>query len=244
MTNKKSKWQTEELAATFLSGVRGAIPGAGLQLEIINHIIKSWCPHPRCIIDLGCGDGALGRFLMEQNPETHIIFADFSAPMLDAARNQIGDNKQTTIVETDFSSTSWLEAIDRKETIDVVVSGFSIHHQPDKRKKELYCEIFKLLTNGGVFINLEHVASATPNVESLFDNYFIDYLFRFNQATEGTKTRDEIALGYHNRPDKDENILSPVQDQNEWLRSIGFIDVDCFFKTFELAIFGGRKTFK
>lgn len=180
---------------------------------------------------------------MEQNPETHIIFADFSTPMLDAARNQIGDNKQATIVEADFSSTSWLEAIDRKETIDVVVSGFSIHHQPDKRKKELYCEIFKLLTNGGIFINLEHVASATPNVESLFDNYFIDYLFRFNQATEGTKTRDEIALGYHNRPDKDENILSPVQDQNEWLRSIGFIDVDCFFKTFELAIFGGRKTF-
>lgn len=180
---------------------------------------------------------------LEQNPESHVIFADFSAPMLDAARNQIGDNDQATIVEADFSSTSWLVEIDRKDTIDVVVSGFAIHHQPDTRKKELYSEIFTLLANGGVFLNLEHVASATPNVESLFDNYFIDYLYRFNIATEGAKTKEEIALGYHSRPDKDENILSPVQDQNEWLRSIGFIDVDCFFKTFELAIFGGRKAF-
>jgi hypothetical protein len=38
MTGKKSKWQTAELVTTFLQGVRGAIPAAGLQLEIINHI--------------------------------------------------------------------------------------------------------------------------------------------------------------------------------------------------------------
>ena len=26
-----------------------------------------------------------------------------------------------------------------------------------------------------------------------------------------------------------------------WLRQIGFQDVDCYFKAFELALFGGRK---
>jgi hypothetical protein len=25
------------------------------------------------------------------------------------------------------------------------------------------------------------------------------------------------------------------------LRDIGFVDVDCYFKVFELAVFGGRK---
>ena len=241
MTDKKSKWQTDELAATFLQGVRGAIPAAGLQLEIINHIIQSWCPRPRRILDLGCGDGALGRFLLEQNPETHVIFADFSDPMLEAARKQIGNDARATIVKADFSSKSWLESIGNQEPVDVVVSGFAIHHQPDQRKKELYTEVFNLLNEGGVFLNLEHVASATPNVESLFDNYFIDHLHRFHQATDATKTRKEIAQVYYNRPDKEENILAAVQDQSEWLGNIGFADVDCFFKVFELALFGGRK---
>ena len=30
-------------------------------------------------------------------------------------------------------------------------------------------------------------------------------------------------------------------DQCRWLREIGFQDVDCFWKYFELAIFGGVK---
>jgi hypothetical protein len=38
-----------------------------------------------------------------------------------------------------------------------------------------------------------------------------------------------------------EYILAPVDLQCAWLRLIGFQDVDCFFKVFELALFGGRK---
>ena len=43
------------------------------------------------------------------------------------------------------------------------------------------------------------------------------------------------------RADKAANILAPVDDQCRWLREIGFADVDCYFKAFELALFGGRK---
>ncbi|MFH1027866.1 MAG: class I SAM-dependent methyltransferase [Pseudomonadota bacterium] len=243
MTENRSKWQTDELAAAFLQGVRGAIPAAGLQLEVINHIIRSWCPRPLHIVDLGCGDGALGRFLLEHNPESHVTFADFSDPMLEAARKQIGGHARATIVKTDFSSKAWLDSIGEQSPVDVVVSGFAIHHQPDRRKRELYREVFELLCKGGVFLNLEHVASATTNVESLFDNYFIDHLHRFHSAANAAKNRDEIAQDFYNRPDKAENILSPVQDQCAWLREIGFADVDCFFKVFELALFGGRKEY-
>ena len=40
---------------------------------------------------------------------------------------------------------------------------------------------------------------------------------------------------------KKENILATVEAQCQWLRQIGFADVDCFLKIFELALFGGRK---
>ncbi|MGP8155004.1 MAG: class I SAM-dependent methyltransferase [Smithella sp.] len=241
MTDKQSNWQTAELAETFLQGVRGAIPAAVFQLELISRIITSWYSRPRRIIDLGCGDGAVGRFLLKHYPNTHIIFADFSEPMLDAARMQIENNAQATVVKADFSSPSWLDAIGSKENVDIVVSGFAIHHQPDQRKIDLYTEVFNLLSDGGVFLNLDQVASTTQNVEHLFDNYFIDHLYQFHQAMDPAKSREEIAQGWYHRPDKKEHILAPVQDQCEWLRNIGFMDVDCFFKVFELALFGGRK---
>ena len=54
------------------------------------------------------------------------------------------------------------------------------------------------------------------------------------------QTRDQVAAAYHSREDKQANILAPVESQCEWLREIGFDDVDCYFRIFELAVFGGR----
>jgi hypothetical protein len=29
--------------------------------------------------------------------------------------------------------------------------------------------------------------------------------------------------------------------RSAWLREIGYVDVDCYFKSFEFAVFGGRR---
>jgi tRNA (cmo5U34)-methyltransferase len=242
MSDTQSKWQTGELAATFLQDVRCAIPAAGLQLEVLGKIIGSWHPAPARIMDIGCGDGAIGRFLLELFPKAHMIFADFSDPMLDAAKKYLKNSTRVTIVKADFSSSAWLNVISPYKPIDVVVTGFAIHHLPDQRKQELYKEVFDLLGPGGVFLNLEHVASSTPDVQQIFDSFFVDHLYRFHQARDPQKTREEIKQAYYSRPDKSENILAPVETQCRWLQQIGFADVDCFFKVFELAIFGGRRT--
>ena len=86
MNENTSAWQTKEVAAAFLGGVRGAIPGADLQLSVIRKIAELWFPSPARLLDLGCGDGILGRLLLEAFPGAKAVFADFSEPMLDAAR--------------------------------------------------------------------------------------------------------------------------------------------------------------
>jgi tRNA (cmo5U34)-methyltransferase len=50
-----------------------------------------------------------------------------------------------------------------------------------------------------------------------------------------------VAEKYYRRPDKMANILAPVELQCQWLREIGFADVDCYLKVLELAVFGGRR---
>src|ERR1700680_3142170 len=135
MTESRSQWQTEELATAFLQGVRGAIPGADLQLEVIGKIVEQWSPRVSRILDVGCGDGILGRLLLEKFPTAHVTFTDFSEPMLTAVRDKVASSPRATVVKADFSEPSWLDAVADKSPFDVVVSGFAIHHQPDARKR-------------------------------------------------------------------------------------------------------------
>ncbi|MCU7836079.1 MAG: class I SAM-dependent methyltransferase [gamma proteobacterium symbiont of Taylorina sp.] len=238
---QKSEWQNPELTEVYLNGVRGTIPGADLQLAVIGKIVDLWCASPKHILDLGCGNGILGHFLLNRFPSSNGLFVDFSDPMLDAARKKVETFPKAIVVKGDFASPQWLDVTNPLGSFDIVVSGFAIHHQPNERKRELYSEIFDLLTPGGVFLNLEHVASITQAGEELFDDFFIDHLHHFHSKSNTTANRDSIADKYYRRLDKKENILARVEDQCQWLRHIGYTDVDCFFKVFELALFGGRK---
>ena len=105
----------------------------------------------------------------------------------------------------------------------------------------LYQEIFDLLSPGGVFLNCEHVASATPRVEQLFDDAMSEHLYLRRKEKGEDVTLEQVRREWMERPDRAANILAPLEDQCRWLREIGFQDVDCFWKYFELAIFGGRK---
>lgn len=54
-----SQWQTQKLSQTYLDGVRGAIPLAQEQIEVMLKVASAWQPNPEMVLDLGCGDGIL-----------------------------------------------------------------------------------------------------------------------------------------------------------------------------------------
>lgn len=108
-------------------------------------------------------------------------------------------------------------------------------------KSELYSEIHDLLVPGGVSLNLEHVVSSIPAVGEIFEDFYTDRLYEYRLKSDTSVSRKEVKDFFVNRPDKKEDRLAPVELQCEWLRETGFADVDCFFRLFEIAIFGGRK---
>jgi tRNA (cmo5U34)-methyltransferase len=240
---KDDIWKSAALAKTFLSGVRGAMPLASEQIEVMLRIISMAQPQLENFLDLGCGDGILGRAILAKYPQAKGVFLDFSEPMLEAAKIQVQDESTHQFLLADFGNPEWTEALKADAPFDAIVSGFAIHHQPDDRKKEIYRSIYQLLKPGGIFINVEHVSSPTEWVVKLHDEFFIDYLAKFQQEQQGNnQSREEIAQEYYYRPDKAANILAPVETQCDWLRELGFQHVDCYFKLFELAIFGGIRS--
>ena len=166
------------------------------------------------ILDLGTGDGRLLALLKIDRPYVSSIAIDFSPTMLEAARNRFAGDSTVTVVKHNLD-----DSLPNLGTFDAVVSSFAIHHLSHERKRSLYTEIFQLLQPGGVFCNLEHVASPTPALHE-----------RFRRA-----------LGIDNEPEDPSNKLLDVETQLVWLREIGFTDVDCYWKWLELALLVGVK---
>jgi SAM-dependent methyltransferase len=176
------------------------------------------------ILDLGTGDGRLLALVKAElanidsvrdgRAKVEAVAVDFSPAMLEAAGKRFAADSSITIVTHNLDHP--LPALGK---FDAVVSCFAIHHLVHERKRALYAEIHALLNSCGVFCNLEHVASPTPRLHE-------EFLYR---------------IGYTPATEDPSNKLLDLETQLQWLREIGFLDVDCHWKWRELALLVGRR---
>ena len=208
--NAVNLWTSAEHALGYLTKAEN-IPhrteGEAVLLETVPSTVKR-------ILDLGTGDGRLLALLKMDRPQLQGLAIDFSLTMLENARTRFAGDPTVTVMEHNLD-----ESLPDIGSFDAVVSSFAIHHLLDERKRSLYVEIFNLLEPGGVFCNLEHVASSTPAL----------------------KERFRRSLGMEHEPEDPSNKLLDVETQLGWLRAIGFTDVDCYWKWLELALLVGVK---
>jgi tRNA (cmo5U34)-methyltransferase len=174
----------------------------------------------RRILDLGTGDGRLLNLVREElsrrgHSDIEAVAVDFSPTMLDAVRRRFAGDSFVRVVAHNMDEP--LPALGR---FDAVISSFAIHHLEHERKRALYAEIYGVLTPGGVFCNLEHVASPSARLHE-------EFLER---------------IGFTVESEDPSNKLLDVETQLRWLREIGFVDVDCAWKWRELALLVGRKS--
>ncbi len=171
----------------------------------------------RCVLDLGTGNGRLLALVKSWISAAGVesVAVDFSPAMLEAVAQRFAGDSSVKVVAHNLDQP--LPALGK---FDAVVSSFAIHHLAHERKRALYAEIFSLLNPGGVFCNLEHVASPTPRLHEEFL-----HSIRYTVETEDPS-----------------NKLLDMETQLQWLREIGFVDVDCQWKWRELALLVGRKS--
>ncbi len=207
----KSEWQTIEHALAYLTRADRLPHRTEGEKALLDQIPQN----TERVLDLGTGDGRLLALVRLNNPAVEGVALDFSDPMIEQAQKRFADDKHVRIVKHDFS----LPLPSELGNFDAVVSSLAIHHLMHPRKKQLYTEIFSLLNPKGVFCNLEHVSSATENLHSKF------------LAT----------IGWTPESEDPSNKLLDVETQLQWLRQIGFMDVDCAWKWLEIALLCGFK---
>jgi tRNA (cmo5U34)-methyltransferase len=204
-------WASTQHALDYL-GRADSIPH---RVEGESVLLEFMPPTARRVLDLGTGDGRLLALVKLDYPDTTTVAIDFSPAMLEAARARFAADRSITVVAHNLEN-----PLPDVGKFDAVVSSFAIHHLIHERKRALYAEIFARLNSGGVFCNLEHVASATPALHEEF--------LRHIGCTPDTEDPS--------------NKLLDLEIQLRWLREIGFSDVDCHWKWRELALLSGRRT--
>ena len=231
-------WKDGAVARQFVEARAARVPQTRTQLDVLLHVLGCRPDPPRRLLDVGAGDGILLATLLEALPEASGVAVDFSLPMLERAQTRLAPfGDRAVVVEGDLASPAWRAAV--TGPFDAIVSGFAIHHLPDVRKRALYAEAFDLLAPGGALLNLEHVASASPRVGAIADEAMVVHQHAQRRAAGEAIGREQVRREFQERPDRLANILAPVEEQCRWLRELGFVDVDCFWKWFELALFGG-----
>ena len=208
----KSEWQTVDHALAYLARADKLPHRTEGEKALLEQIPAT----ANRVLDLGTGDGRLLALVKLQNPAVEGVALDFSDTMLGQSKKRFANDKQIKVVKHDFSFP--LPAA-KLGCFDAIVSSLAIHHLTNPRKKKLYTEAFELLNPNGVFCNLEHVSSPTQNVHE-----------KFLHAINWTPEMEDPS-----------NKLIDVETQLQWLRKIGFIDVDCYWKWREIALLVGYK---
>jgi tRNA (cmo5U34)-methyltransferase len=204
-------WQSPAHAIDYLCKA-DAIPHRDQGEEVLLEFLPETVGR---VLDLGSGDGRLLALAKRTRPEARAVALDFSPTMIDRLRARFAADASIDVVVHDLAS-PLSQSLGR---FDAIISSFAIHHLPHQRKRSLYGELFELLNAGGVFCNLEHVASPTIALHH-------EFLAALSLA-----------------PDEEDpsNKLLDVETQLQWLRATGFDNVDCHWKWRELALLAGDK---
>jgi SAM-dependent methyltransferase len=207
----ENRWVTDDWAERYLDH-RHHIPHRLEGYDVLVEVLPAGVER---VLDLGTGDGCTLAMVLDARNGARGVGLDFNTVMQGRFRERFAGDDRVEVVTHNLDE-PLPPSLGR---FDLVVSSFAIHHCAPARQRALYGEVFALLEPGGMFANLEHVDSPTSELHREF------------LAAMGTAPED----------DDPSNQLVRLDVQLDWLREIGFQQVDNLWRWRELALLVGRR---
>ena len=198
-------------------------------LDDLYHIVADLAAaniqNPR-ILDLGAGTGLLTSYIYKRYPHGHFTLLDLSEKMLKIAKDRFKNAPNFNYVVADYMKH------DFEEFFDLIVSSLSIHHLKHQDKEILYRKIYTLLNPEGIFLNADQVLGPYPANEAEYQRNWMDKIHL------GSLSEAEKQIIYDRMQLDDPATL---EDNLNWLKKIGYKDVDVFYKYYNFSIIYGKK---
>ena len=188
-------------------------------------------PHERDaairVLDLGAGTGPLSALVARAFPRARITLVDASPEMLGVARRRFADEPERVEMRIMDYAREPLPG-----EYEVAVSALSIYHLDGTGKRELFRKVYGALCDGGVSVNADQVLGSTPEIEARYRETWL------RQVRERGVGEEDLAAAlvrmWEDKP-------STLEEQKAWLEEAGFRQVDCPYRNYSFAVYGGCK---
>ncbi len=177
---------------------------------------------------MGAGTGLFSWQVSQKYPKAEFVLYDVASAMLDLAQNRFRDSHHNvSAIVDDFLNIREFDAF------DLVISSLSVHHlnHPDKRK--LFGLIYESLKSSGAFINIDQIKGETQAIEDLYWSTWLD------EVRQAGGDGEQIQKSIKRRQELDQDAL--LVDQLQWLKDVGFVNVDCVYKHYFVGVFFATK---
>jgi tRNA (cmo5U34)-methyltransferase len=235
----KSQWAKPE----FTQGYRDSADVYIVERKRMLGILKSFYEHfsssnPNSnILDLGCGDGVVIYELLKINNSIEATLIDGSEDMLNKAKDRLKDFGNLHFIQASFQN-----ILNRDTTLqnyDLIVSSLAIHHLTLEEKTAFFRTIYSHLNAGGYFLNIDVVLAPSDALENWYLLLWEKWIDERKAilGIEGSQYDDIIKRYKDNTDNKPDTLASQLRA----LQTIGFEDVDCFYKYGIFTMYGGKK---
>jgi tRNA (cmo5U34)-methyltransferase len=189
------------------------------------------------ILDLGCGDGIVIYELLKIDNSIKATLIDGSKDMLNKAKDRLKDFKNVHFIRASFQ-----EILNKNiplQVYDLIVSSLAIHHLTMEEKTALFKTIYAHLNIDGYFLNIDVILAPSDALEQWYLLLWKQWIAE-RKSFLGIKGNqyDDIIRRYKDNTDNKPDTWGA---QLKALQTIGFKDVDCFYKYGIFTMFGGRK---
>lgn len=235
----KSQWAKAEFTQEYRDSADVYIVERRRLLEIMKSLYGHFIGNKpnNNVLDLGCGDGIVIQELLKIDNSIAATLIDGSKDMLNKAKDRLEDFRNIHFIQASFQ-----EILNKNivlQRYDFIVSSLAIHHLTMEEKTALFRTIYSYLNVGGYFLNIDVILASSDALEQW-------YLLLWKQWIDERKSSlgiesdhyDDIIRRYKDNTDNKPDTLDA---QLYALQTIGFKDVDCFYKYGIFTMYGGKK---
>jgi tRNA (cmo5U34)-methyltransferase len=235
----KSQWAKPEFTQEYRDSANFFIVERKRLLEILTSFYRHFIGNKtkNNILDLGCGDGIVTHELLRVDDSIIATLIDGSEDMLNKAAERLKGFKNIHILKASFQ-----EIIKKKialQNFNLIVSSLAIHHLTMKEKKALFRIIYSHLNVGGYFLNIDVILAPAETLELWYLSLWREWISERKTAM-GIKDNSYEDI-IHRYKDNRDNKPDTLDKQLKALKSVGFKDVDCYYKYGIFTMYGGRK---
>ena len=162
-------------------------------------------------VTIGAGTGLLTKEMFLLYPEARFTLIDLSADMLEIAKTRFAGLDNFEYLEDDYIS-------HLPNDYDIICSALSIHHLENDDKPNVYANICKSLSDGGIFVTLDQFCASSPIINDMYNTWWMNYIDK-----SGITSEQKAAWLERKKIDKEVSIEATVC----LLREAGFRSVEC-----------------